>query len=223
MTSLIVFIVWLTVKLSQSKSKQQENTKAYWEKEMAANAVPKKSLDDLSYINFPFYLLPTEESFSAEGENIPSSLLMMLSLKGKKIVNLNNISNTDLKLSYGTTNITVLTEYDENFITLCREGYLFTEYLSDIGRKEEAIPIARALIDAGSDVSNQFTLLYKLYHEAGDGENCRQLTEKASSLESTRKDAIVKALSQLQEELAADNDSSGPEVVLSGSELVDDP
>ena len=199
LTSLIVFIVWLTVKLSQSKSDRKEKMDAYWEKELAANTVRKKSLDDLDYIQFPFHLLPSEASFTDEGRNIPSSLLMLEGLKDKKIVNLNNISNTDLKLQYGTTNITILSEYDENYITLCREGFLLSEYLYDNDRFSEAEILAKALIDAGSDVSNQFTLLARLYLKAGQPDRLEQLKEQVRSMTSSRKDAILRALQEVED------------------------
>ena len=122
LTIVIAFVAWLTVKLSQGKKATKDVKAEYWKKEEAANAVRRKSLDELDYIQFPFESLPTEESFSAAGENVPAPLQMLKSLEGKKIVNLNNISNTDLKLTYGTANINILTEYDENFLVLCREG-----------------------------------------------------------------------------------------------------
>ena len=200
LTTLLVFIAWLTVKLSQGKKEQQQVMDEYWKKEEAANAVRRQSLDDLNYISFPFSLLPDEESFTSEGQNIPSSLLMLKSLQGKKIVNLNNISNTDLKLRYGTTNITTLTEFDENFITLCREGHLFTEYLYDTERLEESKLLSEALIKCGSDVSSQYTLLWKIYDKLGLPDKKLELKLIAEGLESSRKNSIIKALTALEEE-----------------------
>ncbi len=198
LTSLIVFIVWLTVKLSQGKTDRQEKTRAFWEKERASNMVMKKSLDDLRYISFPFDLLPREASFTDEGQNIPSSLLMLNGLRGKKIVNFNNVSNTDLKLQYGTANITLLTEYDNNFITLCREGNLLTQYLAGADRKEEARVISEALVSCGSDVVAQYVLLATLYTENGMEEAKKRLVVTVEQMESNRKDAILKALENLE-------------------------
>ncbi|MBR4760683.1 MAG: hypothetical protein IK078_11125 [Lachnospiraceae bacterium] len=199
MTSLIVFIVWLTVKISESKKTREESEREYWEKERAANAVRKQSLDDLAYIEFPFAYLPTEESFTSEGQNIPSSLLMLKDLAGKKIVNLNGISNTDLKLKYGTTNITILSEYDTNFITLCREGHLLSEYLFDMGRVDEAQQLSEALVHSGSDVCAQFTLLRKIYETTGKEDKVSNLIHLAENMTSSRKDAIIKTLTQVEE------------------------
>ncbi len=199
LTSVIVFIVWLTVKISEGKKERAESEREYWEKERAANAVRKQSLDDLNYIEFPFAYLPSEESFTDEGQNIPSSLLMLKDLVGKKIVNLNGISNTDLKLKYGTTNITVLSEYDTNFITLCREGHLLSEYLFELGRIEEAERISEALVQSGSDVCAQFTLLRKIYETSGKEEKVSNLIHLAENMTSSRKEAILKALTQVEE------------------------
>ena len=208
LTIVIAFIAWLTVKLSQGKTDRQEKTRAFWEKERSSNMVPKKSLEDLRYIDFPFDLLPRESSFTDEGQNIPSSLLMLNGLRGKKIVNFNNISNTDLKLQYGTANITLLTEYDNNFITLCREGILLTEYLVSADRKEEARIISEALINCGSDVVAQYVLLANLYSESGMEDAKSKLMLTAEQSTSNRKDAILKALNELQEQPESQAQSS---------------
>ncbi len=218
LTSLIIFIAWLTVKTSGGKKERSENIRSFWEKERAANAVRKKSLDDLPFVQFPFELLPTEESFTSQDSNIPSSLLALQKLKGQKIVNLNGYSNTDLKLEYGTTNITILTEYDENFLTLCREGHLLSEYLYDMDRKQEALQLSEALIRCGSDVSTQFTLLYRIYHETGAEDEKSKLKLTVEQMTSSRKNAILRALDELEQKLSSPdgydtaiaNDSADP-------------
>ena len=207
LTSLIIFIVWLTVKTSGGKKDRSENIRSFWEKERAANAVRKKSLDDLPYVFFPFDILPSEESFTVQGLGIPSSLTALKELKEKKIVNLNGYSNTDLKLEYGTTNISILTEYDENFLTLCREGHLLSEYLYDMDKKQEAQKLSEALIQCGSDVSTQFTLLYRIYHEAGLTAEKSKLMQTVEQMTSSRKNAILRALTELEQKFSAEGDA----------------
>ena len=199
LTIVIAFVAWLTVKLAQGKKETQAVMDEFWKKESAANAVRRKSLDDLDYIGFPFEILPKDDFFVYQGQEVPPSLKMLRSLSDKKIVNLNNISNTDLKLQYGTSNITILTEYDENFLTLCREGFLLAEYLYDTDNMDSAMEISRAVIGCGSDVSGQYTLLWKIYDEKGLDDGKKELFEIVEKMESSRKNAILRALTELEE------------------------
>ena len=34
--------------------------------------------------------------------------------------NLNNCSNTDIKMEYGAANLAIMSEYDDNFIAMCK-------------------------------------------------------------------------------------------------------
>ncbi len=38
----------------------------------------------------------------------------------KKMFNLNNCSNTDIKMEYGAANLAIMSEYDDNFIAMCK-------------------------------------------------------------------------------------------------------
>ena len=42
----------------------------------------------------------------------------LLNLQARKILNLSGLTNTDLKEKYGVANLSALSEYDENYITL---------------------------------------------------------------------------------------------------------
>ena len=113
--SFIIFVLWLTVNLKKTEKTNQQIEEEFWERETKANSVRKKSQDHLPYITFDFDALPTADSFLESGAQIPESLEILQNLRDKKMLNLNGISNTDLKLKYGAPNITRLSEYEENF------------------------------------------------------------------------------------------------------------
>ena len=62
---------------------------------------------------------------------------ILRSLSTQKIVNLTGYTNTDLKLSYGTANITCLTEYDQNYTLLVSTLQKWAEVLYRGGAKKE--------------------------------------------------------------------------------------
>lgn len=199
--SFIVFIAWLTYELSKSREKNAEAEKAFWEKEAAANSVRKKSLDDLAYIRFPFDRLPDKESFIANGQPVPESLLALLSLQGKNIVNLTGFTNTDLKLKYGTANITVLSEYDENFELLCKNVYELCRILDQTNRTKEALFLLEETLTYGTDISGHYKLLARIYQRNNDVEKINQLKLRAQKLNSLTKTGILSFLDEVLAEM----------------------
>ena len=69
--AVFVFIIWLTFTLRSTKNKNERAETDFWERESASNSVRRKNIDDLSYVRFPFDRLPSEESFTACGEEVP--------------------------------------------------------------------------------------------------------------------------------------------------------
>ena len=90
----------------------------FWEKELAANRTPRKSLDDLCYIQIPLNTLPLS---ALPDDSVAEECRETLEeLSKSPIVNLTGISNTDLKLQYGAPNINLLSSYDQRYTTLAR-------------------------------------------------------------------------------------------------------
>ena len=170
----------------------------FWDKEYRANNVRRKSLEDLDYITIPDDLFalprPIPDSRGAEG------LRILNSLREKKIVNLTGISNTELKLKYGTANITPLTEYDQNFTMLTRGLELYAEYLHENSDDASAEKLLRFAVDIGSDVSAGYMLLCDLYLKSGRMDEAKMLPKKASCLESMLSARLSEKLTQRIEE-----------------------
>ena len=89
---------------NRSVRRSEDATEAFWSREYESNHIRKKDISDLSYIEIPLDALPLHVCSSERCISLESQLT---ALAGKKIVNLSNLSNTDLKLTYGTANLTV--------------------------------------------------------------------------------------------------------------------
>lgn len=107
---------------NRSVRRSEDATEAFWSREYESNHIRKKDISDLSYIEIPLDALPLHVCSSERCISLESQLT---ALAGKKIVNLSNLSNTDLKLTYGTANLTVLSEYDQNFTQLSNLLYSY--------------------------------------------------------------------------------------------------
>lgn len=203
--SFIVFVLWLTYELRKTKIKSDEAEESFWDKEQKANHVRKKSLEDLPYVRFDFTLLPDAESIrsvSLEGkeeirENALASLEALMALQNEKILNLNGISNTDVKLTYGTANLAILTEYDLNFETFSKHIYLLANALDQLNLSDKALTILEETLYTGTDVSGHYKLLANLYKRKGQSEKIAKLRQQAETLTGLSKKSILSYLDTL--------------------------
>lgn len=120
-------------------------------------------------------------------------------LAGKKIINFTGLSNTDLKYKYGTANITILTQYDENFTKLARELYNWGRYLYEHQFTDEAVTVLEYAISCKTDVSGNYKLLANIYKERGDSNKIHALLDHARDIPSLMKNTIIASLENLLE------------------------
>lgn len=191
--SFTIFGVWLTIQLKKSRNLNEKAEADFWENENMANSVRKKQLEDSDLIHFPFDKLPSEESFAPDP--VPECLTELLSLADQNMINLNGISNTEVKKRFGAANITILSQYDSNYELFAKNIYLLCQHLYDIGRKEEALMLSEETILTGTDSLSHYKLIIQLYRESGNPSGIDWLKERAENLHSITKGAILRALS----------------------------
>ena len=117
-------------------------------------------------------------------------------LATQNIVNLTGWSNTDLKLEYGTANITPLSEYDQNFTLLVRTLQKWADALAEAGYKEEAAALMEFAVNAGTDISRTYYQLADYWLSQGQNTRIEQLIKNAEQLRSSNKEAIIRNLKE---------------------------
>lgn len=191
--SFMVFGIWLTIQLRKSRKLNDQAASDFWEEEALANSVRKKQLEESDFVTFPFDKLPAEESFLPDP--VPEALTQLIALSDKKMVNLNGISNTEVKKRFGVANMAILTEYDSNYECFAKNIYLLCQYLYDIGRAEEALMLSEETILTGTDSLSHYKLIIRIYREQGNYAGISWLKEKAEDIHSLTRGAILRSLS----------------------------
>ena len=194
LASFIVLIITITLASKRAESKRKKRTDEFWEKERRANFVRKKSLEDLEYISIPFDSFPMD--IAADDEVIASCHRDLESLRDEKIVNFTGFSNTDLKLEYGTANITPLSQYDQNYTLFVRALQTWGNRLYELGYHDEALTVLEYDIATRTDISSTYYLAASIYHEKGQDEKIKHLLFVADTLQSAMKNAIVRTLKE---------------------------
>ena len=183
----------------------EKEQQSFWQKEHSANSVRKKSLEGLNYLSIPLEQLPTKAH--SEDSFIMEYIETLSTLSGCKIVNFTGISNTDLKLTYGTANITVLTEYDQNYTILVTTLQKWADKLYSLADMDSARAVLEYAVSIGSDVTRTYLLLADIYKKQGTGERIEDLITAASKLTTPSGKIILRKLQEkMPEQPTYDNE-----------------
>lgn len=190
----LVFVAWLAYELKRHDRLRKQSKLDFLEREQKANLTRRNNIDNLDYITIPFDTLPF---FEINDELIMKLQTIIKNLSNHRILNLSQFSNTDLKLKYGSANLTILSEYDNNFVTLASALCKWGERLLFLGYEKEALTVLEYGISCGTDLSNNYYLLAKYYKDNNMTSEINKLIEKAENINSLMKSTIISNLKQL--------------------------
>lgn len=194
LASLLFFMLFISIRAKRQSKRQQNDEKKFWERERLANSVRRKPLDDLNYIHIPLETFPTH--IMQEDETVLECIDLMESLTAQKIVNLTGYSNTDLKLEYGAANITVLTEYDQNYTLLVRTLQKWADTLIAAGYAKEAAILMEFAVSTQTDISRTYYQLAEYYVSRRESEKIQWLKDTAEGLRSSNRSIIMNHLKE---------------------------
>ena len=196
--SVIVFCIWLAYEIRKHAKKDKKIMDSFWEKENKANKTRAKSLDDLNYIQIPDWVYDSVPSPTPAVLEDCSKLLQHL--KESKIVNLSHITNTDLKLKYGASNLDTLSEYDQNYITLLRVLQTLCEYHEEKGDLQKTRRLLEFAVEIQSDNISTYKMLARIYCDSGEEAKLDYLISAASLLPGLTQKPILRFLKSLRTE-----------------------
>lgn len=196
---LMITFIWIAIlhiKKENVSRIEESQSKAFWNREHEANEVRKKDISNLPYITIPLDTLPFHENADEELLEIYETIR---SLSDKKIVNLNHMSNTELKLEYGVGNLDILSEYDNNYVTLVRTIAKWGRYLYEHDEITDCRRVLEFGIQCNTDIKSNYILLAQLYKAKWENDKISQLIEKASQLDTLTKNSIIASLEKMRE------------------------
>lgn len=196
---LFIFFIFLLAYYRKKATRQQETVEAdFWNRENEANHTRRQDISGLPYITIPLENFTMNICDSSELKELEAALA---DLSTKKVLNLGNQTNTELKLKYGAANLEELSEYEQNFTTLCTTLVSYAECLLKLGFCNEAQTVLEFGISCGSDHSQNYRMLADIYAEQNLAIKLQDLLAKANELNSPMKQAIIshieKALASL--------------------------
>lgn len=192
----IVFIIWMQVKTKHEDRSKSTWNDEFWGKEKKSNFTRKQDITNLDYITFQESELPFSATAQDRELELQENVRKMMD---KKMLNLSGMSNTEIKLTYGTANLASLSIFDQNYMLFIRSlnqwgTYLYQQMPEEQNRAQQIFEYALSL---GSDISDTYLQLGQIYREQNEIEKIQQLYDQAQKSESLLKDSILKQLKKI--------------------------
>lgn len=194
LASFITFSLLVSYNIKRYSRRRRRQEKDFWARETQANSIRRKPLDGLRYVKIPLERFPTH--LLNEDRNVLEWIDTVESLTSQKIVNLTGWTNTDLKLEYGTANITALSEYDQNYTLLVRTLQKWADALIEAEYLYEASVLMEFAISTYTDVGRTYYQLADYWISRGEADRIDQLIHTAEGLRSSNRNAIIRHLKE---------------------------
>lgn len=186
LTIFIIFCIVLSYYIKKGDASQKEVMDNFFEKERLANSVRKKDISQLNYITIPFEKIPQKLDTSTEKE--------FFSFAEKPMVNFNGISNTDLKLQYGTANLEILSKYDANYMDMIALLPAYADELLAAGDYDTAQMLLEFAVNTKADSRKIYQQLTQIYRETNQADKIQYLITASNDLPGMARTIIQKDL-----------------------------
>lgn len=196
----IMILVWvLNHNVHKNNSSDPDNIHSYLTREDRANAIRRKDISELPYIQVPIDMFPFHITLNDEKKQtkITEYEKLIRTLSGQRMLNLIGISNTELKEQYGPANLELLTIYDQNYSRYLRTLQLFAECIYE-EYPADAVSILEYCIATGTDISGTYDLLGHYYLSHGDHKRFLALYDQIPVKDSISGKVIQNKLNQMK-------------------------
>lgn len=189
-TVIMIFVVCITVYRMIIEQRRIQRENEFWDREEDAEHVPPVDLATLSYIHMP----PNGFPLVAQGEEAEAMEAELLELSQKPLLNLSGMTNTDLKMTYGTANFEKMQEIGEDFDRLEILIVDYSKLLMEQGKFKEATEALEFGIEIKTDISSNFTLLGECYEMLKMTDQLKTLIETAENSKLLLKTKVLDSL-----------------------------
>ncbi len=158
---------------------------------MATSVSPERGTPDTDQTKSEKSRMKALEASCAKAEE---ALRILNALLDEKIVKFTGMTNTDLKLEYGTANITVLTRYDNNYTMMVRALQMLGEALHEQGENEKAMEVLEFALKSKTDVGASYKLLADICLECSNKDKIPWIIEQAEALNYGNSAAVARSI-----------------------------
>lgn len=193
----MILIVLLHYEIRKNSVDPKLTAEEFFNREMEANTTRKKDISDLPYLTADCSRLPDLSELPDEEGEIDALVKSLNKLDDHKLLNLSELSNTDLKLTYGAGNFPVLSQCDSDFTLFTRKLNALGQLLFDHSQISEARLVLEYAVELGSDIIATYRILGKIYVTLKDSDALETLKSKAEALPESVRELVCNSLMTL--------------------------
>lgn len=200
----IIFLIIIFVfqhHLRKNRKIEEQQKQAYWSKEQASLVVRKKefSPDDYIHPSIDTLKLDTPTSLSeAEKLYLDQLISSIKSLSTADMMNFSHLTNTEIRLQFGTANQTIITNNEQNYTLFLKALGQYAKLMLEHKEIQEATSALEECIRLNSDFSEHYIQLGIIYHSQNNSSQLEILIAKANQLNSINKKGILDKLESLK-------------------------
>lgn len=199
----ILFLTFLFLWLYHSRKNQKSylaQKEAFWNKEQEALNTRKKEIPDeliyrpdISTLSFP--ALDLSEALLVKYQKLIKQITASAELP---MMNLRNMSNTDIRLQFGVANQAFITQAEENYDAFLNFLFDYALLMKDNHCIQEAIFALEEIIRLDSDTSKYYILLADLYAETSNQTGLQRLRHAAEKCNPIGQSKVLQHLDKLK-------------------------
>ena len=145
----------------------------------------------MDYLEVDQNLLPWDDQADGAIQDAQDDVREILK---RPILNLQGMSNADIKLNYGIANFEILSACDQNYTRLIRALNQWGEALYQSEKLADAESIFSYALDIGSDISSTYITLGKIYAKTDRIEQIQPLIERVKKQDFFMRDTVIDKL-----------------------------
>ena len=203
LTLFIAAVIWFTTLLRRSSRKKDAERKSlekYLEAEQQANFARSREIDEKLFVTVditPFVFdgrvdIPADLR-AGEGAFMKAAAKKMLRFERK-------LSNSELKIRFGSANLERLSGYEQNLTNYFIAGNFYAEILMNYNYDDMAVRLLEEMAAQTSDISRTYTLLADAYDKKRDKRALGKLKETVEGSNLPLKEKILKHISSLYDD-----------------------
>jgi hypothetical protein len=192
---IVIFILWLQYEMKKSGKTSKKSLDLFWQKESESNLTRRKDITQLIYLTVSLDSLPMQD---LEDDTLNSYRDTIRKYAARKMVNLSDHTNTELKFEYGVANYNHLSEYDNNYTAFVGMLQKWATRLYNKGYLPEAQAVLEfSIFSCLTDVTNAYRMLAKLYHNQKDSDKNDSLLEIIHQTKIKEKEKLIQELTSI--------------------------